>query len=696
MPTKKMSILARMATRRSMLRGAGIMAAAFATPAQARKFKRLPGAFSPGRLTATANSDGTVSLSWHHHSGTKIVRYRIYREAANSSSAKLLATVAGTAYTDSSRALKPGSSWTYYLAASTVTNASVVLAATSVTLFQPFSPSPGLRLTLSGIPNGPLTFSEAQASDLGNYVGAFVQQKCLRQRQGPWSVYFRPDASGQRQEVVVEYGCDITFGTLPPVAPIGTTPAHITTPYTAALSGGNLASPVTITVPNHWWGARWRWQSAPRPIVRTYADLVAMKAVLPLSMQALWNTGFPAATAWGGPMSTGDLNTGLAAPGDRDELGFITEQQACTLLTGNAAAQESMLTDAEASGTMIYHVRDSATGAPLNVQQYPYLALLSDASFGSYQIPMPARPSASNYFNMVEGVSHMPPLGFVPWLLTDDPFFLEEAQFAANFDMIEENYHSYNEKLPGLVSPSQTRGYAWGCRDVMRMAAFAPASPPGWLLPPSYWRQCVANNLTFANKYLSATASPCTTYFKLLIQTGSYQTFMVDYLGIVLAWAVWSGLFPSGWSSVLDYQSTATLAMGDNTGASGWDYRYPCPYIVPVVDANLGASATLINADYTVAASSETPTSWAQLWADFQAYAAATVTNWTAPSTWPANTLWTGQDFGYVSWSRAALAAFQRAGLKQAQGEHTWLYNQLVAVNALGSASGYKLAIWPI
>lgn len=566
------------------------------------------------------------------------------------------------------------------------------------------APVPPLLLTLT-FPNGTsLSFDERQATSLGTYLGPFVQQHCLRQR-GPadgtylagFTVFFRPDTSGLRQEIVVEYGTEYAFAAkAAPVPASSVRPAHITAPYTATISGGSLAAPVTINVPNHWWGARWRWQSAPRPIVRTLADLVAMKAVLPLSTTPVWNTSPPATgTSWGGPMATGDLNTSLSTTGDREELGFTTEMQACYLLTGNAAAEETMLTDAEASGTFIYHVRDAATNAPFSVEQYPNMSLMYNAGHPGFAIPKPARPSAHNYFNMNEGVAHMPPLGFVPWLLTDDPFFLEEAQFAANYAMTEANYHNINEGLPGLASVSQTRGWAWGMRDLTRMAGFAPAAAPSWLAPRSYWQRCVADNLTFANKYLTATASPATTVFKLIPDTGVFESFMVDFLGTVMGWIGWSGLFPS-WSSIVAYTAGPRIAMTDNSGASGWDSRYPVPYLVPIFDANLGVRARGVDSLYSIPASLLTPRSWAQLWSDYQVYAAATVAAWTSPATWPAGTLAPGQNLGYVAEARAALAAFQLAGVPAAASEHAWLYNQLDTIlPRAGTPSRYKWAIWP-
>lgn len=612
-----------------------------------------------------------------------------------------------------------------------------------------------------------LTFSQPAATNLGDYVGPFVQQACLRQRapatgdyRAAFTVFFRPDMSGARQEIVVEYGTEFKFGTLPPVAASGVKPAHITSPYTATISGSGLASPVVVTVPNHWWGARWRWQSASRAMVRGYTNLVAMKAILPLSTQALWNTSPPATgVAWNGPMETAGLASDEQDVADRPEIGFITEYQACYLLTDNAAAQQTMLSQAEAMGTMPVWVRDAATGAMFDVQTYPFMALLNDASNGSHQIPsagfaysygtingttltvsyahspflaagmvlqgsgavfvpgtrivsqLSGTPggvgtykvsisqtaaygafSAANY--IITDASHFPAAAFVAWLLTDDPFHLEGAMAAGQYAMTQANYHNINEDLPGLALVSQTRGWAWGMRDLMRMAAFAPASPPSWLLPQSYWQQCVANNLTYASKFLAAKASPCSV-FNLIPDTGNYQSFMVDFLVTVMGWAGWSGLFPA-WARVVAYVAGPRLSMLAPPAAGGWDQRLPVPYLVPVVNANLGAGAATVDADYTVANTSETPTSWARLWTAYQVYAAKHVAGWTNPATWAANTVRVAiTNMGYAAEARAACAALQLAGVAGASNAHTWLYDQLAALMpGAGSPSDYKWAIW--
>ncbi|HJU18994.1 MAG TPA: fibronectin type III domain-containing protein [Stellaceae bacterium] len=97
----------------------------------------LPLPSAPTGLAAAANSNDTVSLSWNANpTAQQVTGYNVYREASGSSSATLLATVSGTAYTDTSSALTAKSSWTYYLTAVNATGVSPASATASVTIPQ--------------------------------------------------------------------------------------------------------------------------------------------------------------------------------------------------------------------------------------------------------------------------------------------------------------------------------------------------------------------------------------------------------------------------------------------------------------------------------------------------------------------------------------------------------------------------------
>ena len=145
------------------------------------------------------------------------------------------------------------------------------------TLPEPEPPEPepepegeGLAVVIRAA-SGETVYEEAGAENMGDYVdpeGAFVQRCFRAPRQDDalpgLTVWFRPDADGSRQEVVVELG-------VPLVA--GLTPANLGA-YTAEVWDDDTLV-ATIEIPSHPWYARWRWQSAPRPVRVSRETLIA-------------------------------------------------------------------------------------------------------------------------------------------------------------------------------------------------------------------------------------------------------------------------------------------------------------------------------------------------------------------------------------------------------------------------------------
>lgn len=653
-----------------------------------------------------------------------------------------------------------------------------------------------LAMTLTFPDGNTLSFNESAATDIGDYVGAFVHQKCLRQRasghsdyRDAFTVHFRPDADGSRDEIVVEYGTEFIFSTVnttpvvhasgqPPYnlfipnAPTvnkttggtsgqsGTAFAYITyvnpsgesypsassskalavgelltvtspaaaagatgykvyssftggtgylqtaspvpigtnwtcpntglllsgtqapststlTAYTVEITGGNLGSPVNITVPSHWWLARWRWMSAPRPLVRNVADLVSSKAAFPYDAAYSCNAPLPPNRTWDGPMGTGGVYVGIPDPGDRPDIGFVTEWQACWMLFGGSTHETSWRANAEAAGSLTWWLRDANTNAPPDIFTYPYITWNNGAGLIKYTLVRPApKQTASKYFVMDQ--AHMPALSFIPWMLTDDPYFLEGAQAEAHYAIMDNNLTAVTEGITGLISRAQPRSWGWGLRSVSRMAGFAPTSAPSWLKPRSYWQSVLANNKTYADKFLASTNPQCAV-FGMIPHTNIFETFMTEFIIEPAAWMKYTGLFPE-WDSIVDFIAIPRLAMSDNTGASGWDARFPIPYIIPVIDAGHGASASIATGGtYNTAPTAFTPTSWAELWNDVLPYFEIAEPLWTDPSTWAADTL-QQMEKGYTQYSRNTLAALALGGNAQALSEHDWLHNQIQTV----------------
>jgi hypothetical protein len=444
-------------------------------------------------------------------------------------------------------------------------------------------------------------FNSADGEDLGTYDGEFVRQRCIRvmRHDTALTVYFRPDVALDRLEVVVELGrCWLTGTDLKA--------AHITEPYTCEIRRGDTTI-ATVKVPVHWWWSRWRWQSAPRPVVRSAAQLREKRLVPPYGRSGLFGappTERPILAA--GPMDTAGLLTAMASPGERSEIGLFTENQADFLITGNTAALASLLAQGEACGSMSIHWRDEHTGAVVDVFDHPSLS----AGPGGH----PELPGAENdqvartdqrYFRVEQ--SHTPSPAYLPYLLTDDPYFLEEMEGLATMAICRSTYHRDLFKRPGLVYLGETRAFAWSIRAVFQLAAVASERPPRWLKARAYWRRCLADNRAVMEIFM---ASPARIHriFRAFPVSTLVSGWQNSYVAVALAMGVWLGF--EEWREPYQWFIHATTEMCN--GKSGWNRQWPTPYyFFPILTSHKLGTVGLIPDSHL---DDETVATWKDAW----------------------------------------------------------------------------------
>lgn len=434
----------------------------------------------------------------------------------------------------------------------------------------------GLGITLQFKDGTSLSFRDGEAQDAGDYTGPLVHQKCfVAHGRNGWTIFFRPDADGSRDEIVVERGRL--------VLPNGEIPQNILEPYTAVISkqGRELAR---ITVPFHWWWSRWRWQSAPRRIVRKPEDIAAF--VPPYGKSMLYGRPpFSQKISYAGPMDTAGIRVTMGDGGDRGDIGPVTEAQADFLINGTPAALAAMFAQAEACGSIGIHWRDERTGAFIDVLKNAYLAYRSgDGQRNTIpNAPTPPLPPGMKSGNGADPrwiafeVSHTPCLAFIPYLLTDDPYFLEETQALATLAVAYSNYHAKVQRLPGLVYPGEVRSFAWSIRAVFHAAFASPGLPPSWLLPKSYFEHSLLNNGTFVDRFMQSPAKVHKTFFAFP-RADIIQGWQTSYIDMALCWGIQLGY--KEWLPRLQWIMSSQLAMlPPRAPANGWDYRIePTPY----------------------------------------------------------------------------------------------------------------------
>src|ERR1700722_13160082 len=129
-------------------------------------------------------------------------------------------------------------------------------------------------------------------------------------------------------------------------------------PYKAVIRRGSDVV-ATVDVPDHWWFSRWRWQSAPRPVIATPEQLITAKLLPPYSRQVAKNapTINNDAIVYKGPMDNPGAVHYVGTTGDRPDIGPVTEYQAAYILPSDDSALKAVLAQAEAAGSMPMHVR---------------------------------------------------------------------------------------------------------------------------------------------------------------------------------------------------------------------------------------------------------------------------------------------------------------------------------------------------
>jgi hypothetical protein len=504
---------------------------------------------------------------------------------------------------------------------------------------------------------GTFRYDAAAGTDLGDFVssiGGFTQ-RCLRVTRNdcPLVVYFRPDRTGGRMEVVVELG-DLWTG-----------PARHLGAYRAVIVNAG-AEQAALDIPRHYWFSRWRWQSTPRPIVMTPAALIAKGLLPPYDVETKGAKGLPGApaptekgralglgaphrgiaTASYRPMELAGIEPHMGATGERADIGLITEAQARYVCTGEADALAMMRAQAEAAGTLPWHMRDARTGAPVDLDAYPTMSWYPDGNVGKPRIEVPANDISID-------AAHQPSLSYLPYLLTGDPYHLEDLQFAVTYNRgwLPPDYR---------LSIPQTRAFAWSLRTLAQAALVTPDATPRWLMPRAYWTRDLTRTRDWFTQRYVAGHEVLQRVFRITddpagsrdegptTPVGTWSApWMDEFLAAVLGWMVMMGY--EDWRPAFVWKVASTLARTD--GKSGWARAHATPYRIILRPA---AAAPYV-------------TSWAEAYA-----LTSRLWNWPPPG----DDI-TGADLTYFIYTRGVLVIAAQLGVAGARENLAWLESQL-------------------
>ena len=505
-----------------------------------------------------------------------------------------------------------------------------------------------------------ITLRQRDAIELEEYSGGSFIQRCLLAEHprlpAEVKVWFRPDLPDEedgsvRMEIVVETG-----------SVRQNLPARNIAQYTVRIwRGGRQVYHETVN--NHWYRSRWRWQSRPRPVLLTWEQLADHPCVP--RYDGRLSCGFtPSASSYcyDGPMDLAGIYPNMTATGERFDIGPVTEYIAEYLCTGSDMARGTLLAQAEASGSLPWHFRDEETLAPLNTIDHSSATIY--AATPTSQWPTVAMPADTG---IELDVAHQPQLAAIPFLMTGDPYYLEELQFAATYNLL-----SGPRTAPAQWGSGQVRAYAWSLRTLALAAALTPEDAPSWLLPRAYWVEQLERCRQYSeDRWINQVNASYTEHFPAYdvfrviganfgdAQDGALQpnTYVAsweeDFATTIIAWVVVMGF--ESWRPMLNYKVQDTIARV--TPASGWVRARPSVYHHPLRD----------NPDAPWYGG------WAEAWDALERIVPGSA-QYDDPDRLSPNV---GEPLDRFCYARGALAMAARAGVEAAREPLDWLNQEL-------------------
>ncbi len=405
-------------------------------------------------------------------------------------------------------------------------------------------------------------YDELSGVDQGDYIdprNRFVQA-CIRVTHDrlPLTVYFRRDKGASRAEVVFELGRLWSK----------TPPANMDAYRVTILQGDKIV--FATDVPQHFWSSRWRWQSAPRPVTVRVSDLIANGLLPHYDNNVNRGSAHPLRQQSYEIMGLAGIIRSMGSTGERPDIGPVTEAQGEFICTGNKGALETLLAQGESAGTWPWHYRDENTGAPIDLIRYTNASAYSPDTGNPYL----ARTNSGLH----PDTPHQPALAYLPFLLTGDPYFLEELQYQVTYNFVE-SPPNYRFRM------QQIRGNAWSMRTLGQAAMVTPDATPRWLQPRRYFRDLLNAQHDWIKSTFVDSTDTVRTVFRTTEQTflsrqdGPFEPHTVvapwqeEFQAFIFGWLVQMG--HADWEPIFRWKIGSTIARTD--GRSGWIRAYCTP-----------------------------------------------------------------------------------------------------------------------
>ena len=184
------------------------------------------------------------------------------------------------------------------------------------------------------------------------------------------------------------------------------------------------------------------------------------------------------------PMSYGDQSPHMGATGAQAAIGPLPRWSSTYILSTDARAFAWMTANDDAAGSYAFHYRDSETGRPLQISRHPYVTLAdydhaAKAGKQAYHTDLLPKCRSRCGSPIRFDIAHHPSIGYLPYLVSGDYYYLEEMQFAASYVELWAN-PTYRQYAKGTLmhAQGQVRGQAWSLRSIADAAFATPDGDP--------------------------------------------------------------------------------------------------------------------------------------------------------------------------------------------------------------------------
>lgn len=418
------------------------------------------------------------------------------------------------------------------------------------------------RAAARGAPwlNGPLVHEERYAVSVS--PGLEVAFDVRRPLSGPAAVdvIFHNDLLGSRPVSTIRYGVQITL---------------------------NGEAVFTQDAVNHHQYATWHrmvGMPAITPRMVPDRDLLAETGATPryarvgLDQRSVDELVKQAAKSAGTPMGTAGVNTYMPETGGRPDLGPLPTWAIYYLMQPNKENYATLIANADAAGSIPWHLRDDKTDSAVTIDAYPNLWVDERAPPQPSQLPNGYSMAGTGW---TIDDAHQPSLTYLPYLLTGSRYYHDELEYQASYDVLWMKPEFRGAK--GVLLGAQVRGFSWMIRTLANAAYILPSEDP----LQAYYRRCLEANLdAILRKYVDGHDADWAGEMEGFLPgayspDGSVAAWQDDYLQMVMGWINAMG-FPQ--ARRISNWATPFIAGLFTNADRGYDPVYGTPYILYVWD----------------------------------------------------------------------------------------------------------------